>query len=924
MAVGSGPIKELGGLLVQYDPGDARCYPGTGTTLYDISGNNNHGTLTNGPSVSTALGGYITFDGSNDYVITPFTTILSDCTIALWFRNTSAQKYQYILSLDNNTQNYNFNLDLNDPDNGSTASTLWSYWNCGGSPHNSTIAGTGNSGNWTDNSWRHYIFTRSGSTVSHYMNGSKVTSGVTNGGTQNTQFGNGSGYYLHLGTLGRLKSLVYAGDVAQLLVYSNALSETEIKKLYDSTKNRFSYIPPVNVTSMTMNLDAGTTVSYSGSGTAWYDLSGNNNVAVLTSTVKFSKDNGGYLSFSSGSYASMSNRVLNNLSAGTIQCWVYFTSVVSGTIVSRQRGGVDSYNIFTVGNYADNTGNRQTGTPGKIYYHLRNAVSNIVSSATLRANTWYNIALTFNTSEARLYVNGILDSITAGNFSTANDLAADCRIGDWAGVVPLSGYIATIRTYNRVLTASEVFGNFDALRGRFNLLSSNQKNGLLIDLRGNNPGSYSGTGTTWFDMSGNNNDGVISGATFNYDNRGVFNFNGSSSYINVVRPSSLSNSSAISIVLWAKWTTVGTGTTTIQCLIDNNHISPGTGFLIQDRPDQSKKLSFDTFPGPTGILSTFQVGDGNWHHIVGTNDNGISRLYIDGRLNNWGVNAKINDVQTNIRIGNSERYGRYLNGSIGQVAIYNKVLSASEVSALYNDTKQNYLGYNSVTSLGIVLDLDFSDPKCYNGGSSVFDLSGNGMVGTIAGGTYFVKDSTRSYFTNFINGAKITFPNTLFPYGTTSRTIIAVFRYVSTADPYQHIVHYGAAAQHQSFGLTVRSNLLNNHTWSASSRNTSVTLESGKDYFGAVTFNDSLSPRNTFYINGVKGTTGFEFQASDYAINTLASDLFYIGSRINAATATQETWGSSGRIYLIRVYNRNLSQAEIKSIYDSLRGRFNI
>ena len=30
MAVGSGPVKELGGLLVQYDPGDARCTNGFG------------------------------------------------------------------------------------------------------------------------------------------------------------------------------------------------------------------------------------------------------------------------------------------------------------------------------------------------------------------------------------------------------------------------------------------------------------------------------------------------------------------------------------------------------------------------------------------------------------------------------------------------------------------------------------------------------------------------------------------------------------------------------------------------------------------------------------------------------------------------------------------------------------------------------
>jgi hypothetical protein len=106
-------------------------------------------------------------------------------------------------------------------------------------------------------------------------------------------------------------------------------------------------------------------------------------------------------------------------------------------------------------------------------------------------------------------------------------------------------------------------------------------------------------------------------------------------------------------------------------------------------------------------------------------------------------------------------------------------------------------------------------------------------------------------------------------------------------------------------------------------RNTSFTLESGKDYFGAVSFNDSSSPKNTFYINGIRGTTGFEIQSSDYAINTVASDNFNIGLRISSS-GSQEPWGPGGRIYLVKVYNRALTQSEIKSIYDSLRGRYNI
>jgi hypothetical protein len=46
----------------------AASYPGTGTAWTDLSGNGNNGTLTNGPTYSSANGGSIGFDGTNDYV----------------------------------------------------------------------------------------------------------------------------------------------------------------------------------------------------------------------------------------------------------------------------------------------------------------------------------------------------------------------------------------------------------------------------------------------------------------------------------------------------------------------------------------------------------------------------------------------------------------------------------------------------------------------------------------------------------------------------------------------------------------------------------------------------------------------------------------------------------------------------------------
>ena len=59
------------GLVLNIDAGFVGSYPTTGTTIYDISGNVNNGTLYNGVGYSTNSGGVLTFDGVDDYIQIP-------------------------------------------------------------------------------------------------------------------------------------------------------------------------------------------------------------------------------------------------------------------------------------------------------------------------------------------------------------------------------------------------------------------------------------------------------------------------------------------------------------------------------------------------------------------------------------------------------------------------------------------------------------------------------------------------------------------------------------------------------------------------------------------------------------------------------------------------------------------------------------
>ena len=66
------------GLTMYVDPGNRVSYVSGSSTIFDLSGNNINGTLTNGPAFINNNQGYINFDGTNDYIT--FGTVLNPAT----------------------------------------------------------------------------------------------------------------------------------------------------------------------------------------------------------------------------------------------------------------------------------------------------------------------------------------------------------------------------------------------------------------------------------------------------------------------------------------------------------------------------------------------------------------------------------------------------------------------------------------------------------------------------------------------------------------------------------------------------------------------------------------------------------------------------------------------------------------------------
>jgi hypothetical protein len=80
------------------DAGNASSYPGSGTAWTDLSGNSRNGTLTNGPTYTSADGGSIVFDGTNDFVQCSGSLTVTAATFVSWIRRNGNQgQYDGIL-----------------------------------------------------------------------------------------------------------------------------------------------------------------------------------------------------------------------------------------------------------------------------------------------------------------------------------------------------------------------------------------------------------------------------------------------------------------------------------------------------------------------------------------------------------------------------------------------------------------------------------------------------------------------------------------------------------------------------------------------------------------------------------------------------------------------------------------------------------
>lgn len=244
------PLVNTNGLILRLDAANPYSYPTTGTTWFDISGNNNNGTLTNGPTFNPNNGGTFNFDGVNDYVDNIGTTSTFDfvCSvgtfsIGFWLNVTSLNTRTFFIgnTLTNVEKGWLIAVEYGASGFGNNCMRFQAAGNL---TNTRLIAGSTND-NTVTLGWNHYFFTSTnGNFVGQwYINGSSVTTSTRVGSGSANQGSYYSGPLVRNLNVGRCNwtstILPLPGNLANVLIYNRQLSASEVLNDYNATKIRF-------------------------------------------------------------------------------------------------------------------------------------------------------------------------------------------------------------------------------------------------------------------------------------------------------------------------------------------------------------------------------------------------------------------------------------------------------------------------------------------------------------------------------------------------------------------------------------------------------------------------------------------------------------------------------------------------------------
>jgi hypothetical protein len=301
-------------------------------------------------------------------------------------------------------------------------------------------------------------------------------------------------------------------------------------------------------------------------------------------------------------------------------------------------------------------------TSNVINWNTGDGAANPFSNSSYPDSNWHYIVVTNDAAtNAKLYIDGVLIG-TATYKSTLSTGSNNFWLGRFHGDnnYTINANIAAAQIYSKVLSASEIRQVYEMQKTKF--LNTIVQDGLVLNLDAANPSSYSGAGSTWYDVSGNGYDFTLAASGITWNSGGYFSLADGAA----TRSSSVTSSSTCTIVVWLR-------TTDTQALLfkGNNNDAyyiaayyPGQGFYSNNAGSPTYWIDLNSVSDP-------------------------SSTYLDNRWHMWEI-KNVNLSSWTLFEFNKYAGFTFGNGAVGMIMIYNKSLSSAESLRNYNATKGRF------------------------------------------------------------------------------------------------------------------------------------------------------------------------------------------------------------------------------------------
>ncbi|MBI3627356.1 MAG: LamG domain-containing protein [Candidatus Sungbacteria bacterium] len=644
-----------------------------------------------------------------------------------------------------------------------------------------------------------------------------------------------------------------------------------------------------------------------GQGTVTGDLSGSGSFGTLTNMASPPTSTSGWGSGKLGrglnfdgtnDYVDMGNTAILKSTFGgdfSVCFWENNTQTTIGRALGKNVPGMSIGANYASGNAAGRWS----------FYTNDGSDSSSLSTPTtmnLSNGAWHHLCATRSGTTQNWYAEGaFVNSRTQVGSNATNN--SSFRVGHdgsgfGLGTQQYGGKIDEVSVYNRALSAAEI--NQVYAEGRQRIVAA-PSNGLV----GYWP-LEEGAGTITGDLSGNNQIGTLTNSpTWIYGKLGKglnFNVTGST-YVNMQKNALYNFSNNFSLGAW-----IQRATSSASGPIINRGKGGFTGYTMNlgrvnnDSNCTTSQIDAKQYANRSNCLGNVPL-DTAWHHImISFSSTAGLRAYVDGALSatiSGDTDGIITGNNYSLQIG-ANQSSDYFTGKIDEPRVYNRALSAAEITQLYNEGRQKIV---AAPTNGLVLYYPFDEKYIgtVTNGSITNDYSGSNNPATL---------TTLSYrsgkYGNAILQAAAGYASSTVPTSFTGAFSVSTW-FLSTNNSCTCMLEgNGNGGSNAKFGI-FSSKMFVRMVDGGTTDNT-VAVPTQNQWHHAVLVRNA-SNIIVLYVDGIPYSLyAGAAQSGTYQVNM-----------VGAASANGQNW--TGMIDEFRLYNRALSAAEIQQLYNSGRTR---